>query len=93
MSRTSELSDKAVVFDAPSLGDTSIDDEYTLSAFGDISLSEAYFLPSLASDVSPKGPVKPKNLKRAPPPLMRNLTNESQDKVSFFAVIRRHLDL
>ncbi|KAG5650949.1 hypothetical protein H0H81_010427 [Sphagnurus paluster] len=61
----------------PRCGDDDMDDEHTLSGFGDISLSNIYFVPSLPSDVSPRRDdswiTEELKLKQTPPPSVRKI--------------------
>lgn len=59
------------------------DDEHTLCASGDISLTEGYYIPSLPSELPLKrDPNRLRKLSRPPPPLMRKASLVFKDEVS-----------
>ncbi|KAF5375492.1 hypothetical protein D9615_009172 [Tricholomella constricta] len=66
------------VFDLPScdVSFSSEDDEHTLCAYGDISLSNVYFVPGLPSEVSPRRDTAwlKKESKQTPPPSPRKIS-------------------
>lgn len=60
------------------------EDDYTLEAFGDISLTNAYFVPGLPSELSPlRGDAWYKKCRRTPPPLCPKLSSFLPEEVRY----------